>query len=152
MATNSNQVTGLVIKTKNKMSQSRRKFIQRSMLNLGAVGMLGQPIPYSIARKETLEIQLGDKEGRLPREVWVAALTQHYIKGDTVEKVVAQAVNIMESIKGHKPDIVCLPETFHVAGLPEMQLPSEDNAEPSTNLGFITRPLAAFAKKTGAIS
>lgn len=92
----------------------------------------------------TAPIRPVGRENRLPREVWVAALTQQFIRGNSVDEVVGSAIKIMDSIKSYQPDIICLPEVFHAPGQPN---PSTANAESSGDIGFITRPLADFARE-----
>ena len=124
------------------MKTSRRNFISKTALSVGGAGFLttsangGGPDPAALP---------AEKNKRLPREVWVAALTQYDLRGDTVAAVIAAAVKAMESVAGYQPDIICLPEAFHVAGVSkEPPLSAETAEEP---IGHLTRPLAAFAKK-----
>ena len=53
------------------------------------------------------------KENRLPREIWVAAIS---LKGlwpeQTIEKRIKDMLERMESVYPLEPDIICLPETF----------------------------------------
>jgi predicted amidohydrolase len=81
----------------------------------------------------------------LPRQVWITSLTQEGIAGDTAAEVVASAVRKMEGLSSFQPDIVCLPEAFHVAGLRGPQPPVPEVAE--TPPGPLTRPFMEFARK-----
>jgi predicted amidohydrolase len=124
------------------MKTSRRSFLSKTALGVGSAAFLntavhaGELDPVAVA---------AEKNKRLPREVWVAALTQYELKGNTVKEVIANTVKVMESVACYAPDVVCLPEAFHVAGLPEtLPLSAEIAEEP---IGHLTRPLADFAKK-----
>lgn len=125
------------------MNESRRNFINKAALGLGSISLLQQP-GYARHDKSHL-IEPVKKEKRLPREVWIATLTQHYLKGETVEQVVYNTLKTMDSIVGYQPDIICLPEAFHVAGLPKELPPSAETSEEP--IGHITQPLADFAKQ-----
>ena len=81
----------------------------------------------------------------LPRQVWITSLTQEGMEGATVGEVVASAVRKMESLSSFSPDIVCLPETFHVAGLSGRQPKVAEIAE--TPPGPLTQPFIEFAQK-----
>lgn len=78
----------------------------------------------------------------LPRQIWITALTQEGIAGSTPGEVVGSAVARLESLASFRPDIVCLPETFHVAGLIG---PRPTVAQAAENPpGPLTAPLADF--------
>jgi predicted amidohydrolase len=81
----------------------------------------------------------------LPRQVWIATLTQEGIFGETLEEVVESGVRKLESIAHFRPDIACLPEAFQVAGLRGKRLPVEEAAEEPP--GPLTRPFAEFARR-----
>ena len=50
-----------------------------------------------------------------PREVWVTTISQFGIEGDTMQQSIAAALKQMENAVPFSPDIICLPEAFHVA-------------------------------------
>ncbi len=84
-------------------------------------------------------------QGRLPRQVWITSLTQEGIAGASPSEVVASAVRKMESLSSFEPDIICLPEAFHVAGLTGRQPAVADAAE--TPPGPLTQPFIEFARR-----
>ena len=87
-------------------------------------------------------------EPRLPRQVWIASLTQEGIEGKDVGEVLKSAVVKMENtVISYRPDVVCLPEAFHVDGVDGGRPPVEEAAE--TPPGPLTAPFAAFARKHG---
>ena len=57
-----------------------------------------------------------NKENRLPREVWVAAIS---LKGlwpvATMEKRMKDVLQRMESVYAFESDIICLPETINIS-------------------------------------
>ena len=83
---------------------------------------------------------------KLPRQVWIASLTQEGIQGSDIAAVVNSAIAKMErTIAHYQPDIVCLPEAFHVTGLPNGKPPLTESAEKPP--GPTTAPFAEFASK-----
>ncbi|MCC7264700.1 MAG: carbon-nitrogen hydrolase family protein [Candidatus Latescibacteria bacterium] len=87
----------------------------------------------------------GDPPNALPRQVWITALTQEGIAGASLGEVCASAVAKMESLASFRPDIVCLPETFHTAGLTGPRPTVAAAAE--TPPGPLTRPFIEFAQR-----
>src|SRR5690606_13523961 len=118
------------------MKTSRRKFLSKTALSVGGAGFLATSANAGVLSSETNE--------RLPREVWIASLTQHELKGNSVREIIGSAVKAIETVAAYKPDIVCLPEAFHVQGLPKRPSYAESAEEP---IGHLTSPLAEVAKK-----
>src|SRR5687768_1359185 len=108
----------MVIETK--MKTSRRNFLSKTALGVGGAGFLSTSVNagglYPTAAP-------AEKNKRLPREVWVATLTQYDLRGNTVKELIANTVKVMESAASYTPDVVCLPEAFHVSGLPKALRP-----------------------------
>jgi beta-ureidopropionase len=88
-----------------------------------------------------------NKEKRLPREVWVAAIS---IKGLWPEKTIAKrmkdVINRMESLYAFEPDIICLPETVNISWVNEIKT-LEEIAEDETTPGPVTSQFAEIAKR-----
>ncbi|MEO6187208.1 MAG: carbon-nitrogen hydrolase family protein [Ginsengibacter sp.] len=115
----------------------RRSFIKNTMLGAGALG-----IPSSISASP---IKGKDEvRGESDRMVWIASLTQDGITGSTVKEVIQAALKQMEYAVPFSPDIYCLPEVFHVAGLTETPPPLKESAEDGS--GNIIAPFQQFAK------
>lgn len=112
---------------------SRREFVRN--VSLGAVGTGLAGMARAVSPKDT-------EKGR---EVWIAALTQHRIGGNTYKDNLAAAIRQMENAVPFGPDVFCLPEFFHVAGLkggnPPLDTVSEDGS------GNIIAPFQEFARK-----
>lgn len=122
------------------MKASRRNFLSKAALGVGGAGLLHTSA--NAGSRGSAEASPG--KDRLPREIWVATLTQYHLKGNTVDEVIANTLKTMESVTSYQPDVICLPEVFHVSGLPR-SLPVSETAEKP--IGHLTRPLADFAKR-----
>ena len=87
------------------------------------------------------------KSNRLPREVWVAAVS---LKGlwpvNTIEKRMKDVLDRMESLYAFEPDVIVLPETIQTSWVKERK-PLDEIAEDEKNPGPITSMLAEVAKK-----
>ena len=87
------------------------------------------------------------KQNRLPREVWVAAIS---LKGlwpeKTIEKRMKDVLQRMESLYAFEPDIICLPETVNTSWVNESKT-LEEIAEDEKTPGPITSMLAEIAKR-----
>lgn len=127
---------------KQKMKTSRRNFLSKTALGVGGAGFLHGSVNAGGLDPASAP---AEKNKRLPREVWVATLTQYDLRGNTVKELIANTVKVMESVASYTPDVVCLPEAFHVSGLPKSLPVSAETAEEP--IGHLTQPLADFAKK-----
>jgi beta-ureidopropionase len=87
------------------------------------------------------------KENRLPREIWVAAIS---LKGlwpeKSIEKRIKDVLERMENVYPLEPDIICLPETFQISWVDEMKT-LEEIAEDEKVPGPVTARIAEMAKK-----
>ena len=87
------------------------------------------------------------KENRLPREVWVAAIS---LKGLWPEKTIEKRINDiferMESVYAFQPDVICLPETVQISWVDEIKT-LEEIAEDEKVPGPVTSRIAEMAKK-----
>ncbi|MEO8762929.1 MAG: carbon-nitrogen hydrolase family protein [Ginsengibacter sp.] len=87
------------------------------------------------------------KENRLPREVWVAAIS---LKGiwpvDTIDRRMKDVLERMENVYAFEPDIICLPEEVNQSWVDETKT-LQDVAEDETTPGPITTMFADIARK-----
>ncbi len=87
------------------------------------------------------------KENRLPREVCVASIS---LKGlwpeKTIEKRINDVLERMEKVYPLEPDIICLPETYHISWVDEIKT-LEEIAEDENVPGPATARIAEMAKK-----
>ncbi|WP_157972051.1 carbon-nitrogen hydrolase family protein [Pleomorphovibrio marinus] len=86
------------------MSHSRRTFLKNASLTTGAATMLTSSL---YAGKSAII-----RENRLPREVWVAGLSQEDLVTDTAEQMLESMLGFMKQSAVYQPDIICLPEVF----------------------------------------
>ena len=134
----------------NEENASRRNFIKRSSLSLGA-GIVGLSIPSTItgnpSNPPTRTNSITENK-KLPTELSVVGIDlKSYLPPDvTTESRVKRILERMEELTGMQPDIICLPELFGTAGVEEQKTLSEI-AEDEKVPGPITGKIAAFAKK-----
>ena len=83
-------------------SISRRHFIEKAAATAGLTAF-GSGMAF--ARQQTVE-------ERLPREVWIATLSQDRLSAETPEKMVQFVLSILKKCIPYRPDIICLPEVF----------------------------------------
>ena len=90
---------------------SRRNFLRNAALTTGlaAAGTSG------LAMGETLSTPAAEQ--KLPREVWIAALSQAGLTATSSEQMIDRLLQIMEEKKAYRPDIICLPETVQTANV-----------------------------------
>ena len=118
---------------------SRRNFIQKSALGLG----VGTLLPYGSFSSETKHHSYFHSGEKLPREVWIATLSQEGMSARGTKEMVQLILKSFDEIKSYKPDIICLPENFHSAGISDKYVMKDTAEKP---LGEITRPFAEYAR------
>ena len=79
---------------------SRRSFITKTAAITGAV-TYGRNMSF-----------LNPQEEKLPREVWIATVSQMGLSADSQEGMVSIICKIIEKAAAYKPDVICLPEVF----------------------------------------
>ncbi len=86
-------------------SISRRSFFGKSAATTGltALGVFG------ISESSNAQ---NINPGRLPREVWIATVSQHELTAENPDQMVKRTISILEKSDSFNPDIVCLPEVF----------------------------------------
>ncbi len=119
---------------------TRRSFLQAATVGAG-LGALVQTSGDAAAQEELAR----DKASRLPREVWVASITQEGMRAERYEQMIRAALARMEDVVPFQPDIVCLPEVFPFANLSGGRPPLEEVAE--VPIGEVCAPFAKFAKQ-----
>jgi predicted amidohydrolase len=124
---------------KNKISVSRRNFLKKTSIGLGA-GMVG-------ASMLSCKPGFVGGENKLPREVCLASVDLKELWPDiTTESRIKRILNRMEDVVGLQPDIVCLPELFDTIWVSEEKALIEV-AEDEKVPGPVTSVIAEFAKK-----
>lgn len=84
---------------------SRRNFIKKSAVASGIVAMN----PF-LSANSTITREVN--QYKLPREVWIAAISQMDIYTNTSRSMIDRLAKFTEDLAVYKPDIICLPETF----------------------------------------
>lgn len=121
--------------------KTRRRFLQTASLGAG----LGMWAGARSASGATQAAETMPREDRLPREVWVASISQNSMTAGSHEQMSRQMLARMKEVVSYEPDIVCLPEVFPFANLSGGRPPLSDVAEEP--IGTISEPFAEFAKE-----
>ncbi|MEA1997256.1 MAG: carbon-nitrogen hydrolase family protein, partial [Gemmatimonadota bacterium] len=124
-----------------KTQHSRRDFLKYSSIGLGS--SLGGGALMGMEKKPGEPIV--DRSRRLPREVWIASISQNNLSAENVEEMIDKLLARMEEVAPMQPDIICLPEVGPFVNLPSGRPALAKMAE--TAGGPITERFAEFAKK-----
>ncbi len=128
------------MQSSNAAAADRRSFLRQAGTGVGlAAAWTG------IAGKATASLTHKPKQDRLPREVWVASISQNKLSGRDAPTRVAQVLARMEEVVPLEPDIICLPEAFSVASLGGTEPPAPELFEEP--IGHLSSPFAEFARK-----
>ena len=119
---------------------SRRSFIQTASVSVGSGAVATAPLAGAAASPA----QVADRQ-RPRREVWVASICQAGLSAQNSSEMISKVLRRMEEVIPMKPDVVCLPECFHVANLKGARPALADSAEEP--VGSISRPFAEFARR-----
>jgi predicted amidohydrolase len=89
---------------------SRRNFLQKATVTAGAacVGSI---------EKGTLSMGKESDGQKLPREVWIAGISQEKLNEDTAELMIKRILDRLKGSAAFRPDFVCLPEVFPFANV-----------------------------------
>ena len=118
---------------------SRRSFIQTTSLGMGT-GV----VAATTGNASSAAMRPDSREGRLPREVWVASICQAGLSATSPSDMIGKILRRMEETVPMQPDVICLPECLHVANQPNRP-PLTESAE--VPIGSISRPFAEFARR-----
>ncbi len=115
---------------------SRRSFIKNTAATAGALS-IGST---AIAKQQFSQDELS---ARLPREVWIASISQMGLRASTSEAMITMISEIIDSVAVFKPDIICLPEAFSSENIDESLTLTEKLAKAEIAL----QQFSIFAKK-----
>lgn len=115
---------------------TRRNFVKNTSLGVATFGLTS-----FIQDKDINKVELHHN----PREVYIASLTMNGIEGKDIKQVIQAALKQMDIALPMSPDIYCLPEAFHSAGVDSGRPPKELSSEDGS--GNIIGPFQEFAKK-----
>ena len=124
-----------------KRTITRRNFLQRTSLGFGLAVLAGSGKGSAASSR----IKPRPREKRLPREVWVATISQNRMETKNYEQMIRKMLSRMEEVVSYQPDIICLPEVFPFANLSSGRPPLSEVAE--VPIGEISQPFAGFARK-----
>ena len=118
-------------KQMNNNRTSRRNFLKKSAITTGvaAIGSFGMA-NNSFATEAS--------KNKLPREVWVAGISQMSLKFQTSKLMVDELIRIFKKVAIYQPDIICLPENFPFSNI-------EKNMEVSEKLEVSEKALQRFS-------
>jgi beta-ureidopropionase len=120
---------------------TRRNFLRRTSLGF-ALSVLASATKGSAANQGVKPRPRGK---RLPREIWVATISQNRMEADDYEEMIRKMLSRMEKVVPYQPDIIGLPEVFPFANLSSGRPKVSEVAE--VPIGDISRPFAEFARK-----
>ncbi|NOX56300.1 MAG: carbon-nitrogen hydrolase family protein [Planctomycetes bacterium] len=123
-----------------KQQTTRRRFLQAASFGAGITF-------WNRTRADADEDQPKQERNqasRLPREVWIATISQNGLAAKRPEEMIRQMLRRMTQAARYKPDIICLPEVFPFVNLSGGRPPVADVAE--TPIGPYSEPFAKFAR------
>ena len=83
---------------------SRRSFIRNAAITTGMAAIPSLGISGQLTNNEAYESSI--------REVWIAGVSQMWIKAETAESMTAIVMEKLKEVIAFHPDFVCLPELF----------------------------------------
>jgi len=117
-------------------SISRRNFITKTVATAGISALGVQGFAKS---SSTQQIQ----HSRLPREVWIATVSQMGLRAEDPSGMVKLITSILEDAIVYKPDVVCFPELFGTSSI-NKNLNLKEKVDSSQ---MILDKFSTFAKK-----
>lgn len=94
------------------MNTTRRNFLKKSAITTGIAAL--SPIVLSTSLPD--EVSTINK---LPREVWIAGISQMDLQTNTSQLMVDEIIHIVKNVAIYQPDIICLPELFATTNVEE---------------------------------
>ncbi|HUU28077.1 MAG TPA: carbon-nitrogen hydrolase family protein [archaeon] len=120
---------------------NRRGFLNAASLGIGSTfGAVAFGAP-----SRTPGGLISDRSQRLPREVWIASISQNNLIADHPDEMIDKLLGRMEEITPLQPDIICLPEVGPFVNLSPGRPKVADVAEKAD--GQISARFAEFARK-----
>jgi predicted amidohydrolase len=97
---------------------SRRNFLKKSALTTGFAAAGSYGIAHDLSISE-------EKRGKLPREVWIAGISQMDLYTKTPQLMLEELVHITKKALVYQPDVICLPEVFPTSNVDQKLTLSE---------------------------
>lgn len=123
---------------------TRRNFLQNTSMGLG-LGVWAGIHSTTTAAPSATRMRPRPREKRLPKEVWVATISQNGMQARGYEEMTKKMLGRMQELVTYEPDIICLPEVFPFANLSSGRPPVSRVAE--VPIGDISQPFAEFARE-----
>ncbi len=127
------------------MAPTRGHFTRRGFLQTTTAGIGLTILGTNKARGQVATVKPKARLQRLPREVWIATVSQNKMEAGSHREMSRKMLARMEEVLPYEPDIICLPEVFPFANLSQNRPPLAEAAE--APLGAISQPFADFARK-----
>ena len=127
---------------------NRRGFVRRAAAGIGAGSIVtAAQAAESVSDSSSPQAEsiTQAKAGVSGRQIWAASLCQHKIETATPKDNIRRMLQRMEEVLPMQPDVICLPECFHVARLTAAKPPVAETAEQP--IGDISKPFAEFARR-----
>jgi beta-ureidopropionase len=102
---------------KNKIT-TRRNFLKKSVITTGVAAV--SPIVLSASLLDGVS-----NINKLPREVWIAGISQMDLQTKTSYLMVDELIRIVKDVAIYQPDVICLPELFATSNVVERTKLSE---------------------------
>ena len=118
---------------------TRRHFMGAASMGLGMAMATGRVQAASGPMGPVTKTQ------RLPREVWIASISQDGMRADSAKEMTRKVLARMEEVVPFEPDIICLPEVFPFTNVASGRPALAEAAEEP--IGPFSRPFAQFAEK-----
>lgn len=120
---------------------TRRDFLQKTSLGFGLLATTGARNTLAAEPR----IKPKPRENRLPREVWIATISQNRMEASNFKEMINKMLGRMNEVLSYQPDIICLPEVFPFVNLSSGRPAVSQVAE--VPIGQISQPFAEFARK-----
>ncbi len=117
---------------------------RRGFLRAGLVGASVSLIGSSDRLRAGVGSAVRPKRQRLPREVWIATVSQERLHARDPDEMIQLMIARMKELASYEPDIICLPEVFPFVNLAVGRPPLEQSAE--VPIGQFSEPFARFAR------
>ena len=123
---------------KKSKSVSRRDFIRKAALTASLTTLGAKPVLLGNSL-----VKFNPNQERLPREIWIATVSQEGLSADTSEKMIQTILAITEKSLVYRPDVICFPEVFMTSGI-RKKMTLTEQADIS---GELLKEFMAFARK-----
>ena len=118
--------------------ETRRSFIGKTAATTGMVAMGVAGLSNEVEAKNA-------ETNQLPREVWIATVSQNGLSADNPAQMTEKILGILKRSLAYQPDIVCLPEVFATSNVKQIKTLAE-----KVELSAIAlKRFSAFAKENG---